>query len=546
MRLTCRQPDDALFLRPDPAVPEVTAATFLRAVRRVASLLPSAPAYMADCTDRCAVAVAVAAAAVRGVPCLLTAGRSQADVALLRRQFPGAHPMSDADAPGCTAAGPVAADAAGDPAPNPSIPGARTVAIGMTSGSTGTPTLHRKSWEGLAARSLAAARAFDLSGGAIVSTVPATHMYGFETTVMLPLHAPVTVWCGCPFYPADVAAALQQASGRPILVTTPVHLAALVEARVGVGALSAVISATAPLDRALAARAEAAWQAPVYEIFGATEVGSIASRRTTQDDCWALYPEVDWTATADGSAVTAPGMPPTLVPDRFEDLGQRRFRLAGRLADVIKRGGRRASLAGLAQVLGSLDGVRDAAFFAPGLADERPVAFAVAPGGDAGQLLAALRARIDPVFAPRRIVLLDRLPRDPLGKLPRAVLAASLREVEDAARPATISFAADHPCFAGHFPGRPLVPGALLLAEVAALAEAGRRSRVGAVTQAKFFRPVTPGETVEVAFSEAVAFSELGGQQLRFACRSAGALVAEGALQLVEHAVEAVAARPAA
>ena len=49
----------------------------------------------------------------------------------------------------------------------------------------------------------------------------------------------------------------------------------------------------------------------------------------------------------------------------------------------------------------------------------RLCAFAVAPGLEAPALLQVLRERIDPIFLPRPLVLLDQLPRNATGKLPR-------------------------------------------------------------------------------------------------------------------------------
>jgi acyl-coenzyme A synthetase/AMP-(fatty) acid ligase len=55
------------------------------------------------------------------------------------------------------------------------------------------------------------------------------------------------------------------------------------------------------------------------------------------------------------------------------------------------------------------------------------MAFVVAPGRARSQILAALRARLDPVFLPRPLVLVDALPRNATGKLPRAELRALAR-----------------------------------------------------------------------------------------------------------------------
>ena len=192
-------------------------------------------------------------------------------------------------------------------------------------------------------------------------------------------------------------------------------------------------SATAPLEAATASRAEALWQAPVLEIFGATEVGSIASRRTAEGDAWTLYPGVTVEERDGVTEVSAEGAPRTPLSDVLEILPDGRFRLVSRGSDIIKRGGRRASLAGLTRQLAALDGVRDAAFLMPDpaptrSATARPFAFAVAPGRDAATLLAELRTRIEPAFLPRRIILLDRLPRNEIGKLPRDALLALLEK----------------------------------------------------------------------------------------------------------------------
>ena len=56
------------------------------------------------------------------------------------------------------------------------------------------------------------------------------------------------------------------------------------------------------------------------------------------------------------------------------------------------------------------------------------MAFVVAPGMKAAALLAALRERIDGIFLPRPIVLLDSLPRNSTGKLPRETLQALAQE----------------------------------------------------------------------------------------------------------------------
>ena len=58
----------------------------------------------------------------------------------------------------------------------------------------------------------------------------------------------------------------------------------------------------------------------------------------------------------------------------------------------------------------------------------RLVAVVVAPTRTAASILAELRPRIDPVFMPRRVIRVDALPRNALGKLPRQALLQRVAE----------------------------------------------------------------------------------------------------------------------
>lgn len=65
----------------------------------------------------------------------------------------------------------------------------------------------------------------------------------------------------------------------------------------------------------------------------------------------------------------------------------------------------------------------------------------------------------------------------------------------------------DHPCLPGHFPGRPVVPGVVVLDRVLAAVEAahGSLSAPLRLPQAKFVRPLLPGETAEVRIEATTA-----------------------------------------
>ncbi len=410
----------ALFLRPDRAID----ARALLADAHVLAARVGPGGHLIDlCRDRYGFVVAFLAAQIAGRVCLLPPDPSPAALAALVASYPDCLAATDdrLEAP-C----PIVVVTVGHagPAPNPVLPAGRLAAIAFTSGSTGSPVAHRKSWGALVARSRAAGAQFGLSEAApaaILGTVPPHHMYGFETTALLPLHAPCVSWCGPAFFPADVAAALARLPAPRLLVTTPLQLRAL-EA-IAPPALAAVISATAPLDPALAAEIEARWQTQVLEIFGATECGSIASRRTARDVAWSLYPGIVLRQQAEASVVAGPFMADVPLADELTLEADGRFRLLGRRADMVKLGGRRASLAGLNRILTGLDGVIDGAFVVPDDLERRSSArllvLVVAPGRTGADILAELRGRIDPVFLPRRVIHVPELPRNDLGKLPR-------------------------------------------------------------------------------------------------------------------------------
>jgi 3-hydroxymyristoyl/3-hydroxydecanoyl-(acyl carrier protein) dehydratase len=87
-----------------------------------------------------------------------------------------------------------------------------------------------------------------------------------------------------------------------------------------------------------------------------------------------------------------------------------------------------------------------------------------------------------------------------------------------------IRIAPDHPVFAGHFPARPIVPGALLIDRVAAALTTATGHGVTGVAAAKFLRPVGPGESLGVGFAVEA------DDRIRFEISSGDAVVARGTL----------------
>jgi acyl-coenzyme A synthetase/AMP-(fatty) acid ligase len=317
----------------------------------------------------------------------------------------------------------------------PDIPLHQPVAVAFTSGSTGQPTPNPKTWGALVSVARATGTRFGLKAGrcrAVVATVPHQHMFGLEASVMLSIQHGLAMHAGRPLFPDDVRAALAEVGGRSILVTTPLHLRACVMAGIGLPSLEMIMSATSPLAPELAREAEERFQAPVNEIFGFAEAGSVASRRTVNADEWQLLDGVTLAEDETGFAVRAEYLPrPVRFHDRIAVTGQGRFRVLGRMEDQINIAGHRASLGDLTRKLLEVDGVQDGVFYLPDVGhgpSARLTAVVVAPGKTHEEIQRALRLSIDPVFLPRPLVLVPRLPRNETGKLPREALHRLVEE----------------------------------------------------------------------------------------------------------------------
>ena len=300
-------------------------------------------------------------------------------------------------------------------------------AVVHTSGTTGMPRSLVKTWHML--QSAAAASLPDMFPERchVVATVPPQHLYGFEHGVMNALMGYVSIHPGRPFFPADIAGALEALPAPRVLVTTPVHLRALIAANIALPSLSRVISATAPLSADLARVIEDRWSCELHEVYGLSEAGSIATRRPSRDPLWRTFSGLRVEADDCGARVTAPYLPQAEpLPDLIRIHPDRRFELLGRHADLVKVGGKRASLADLNECLRAIPGVEDGVIFTPDTSDTaeggRPAALVVAPGLSSDHILSILARRFDPVFLPRPLRLVPRLPRNAVGKLPREEL----------------------------------------------------------------------------------------------------------------------------
>ncbi|HUF71511.1 MAG TPA: AMP-binding protein [Gammaproteobacteria bacterium] len=320
----------------------------------------------------------------------------------------------------------------------PLVPDDQLCAILFTSGSTGDPQPNRKSWRTLRsgadtnARLLLGARAEAIN---LLATVPPQHMWGFESSILLPLFAGVAVSESSPVFPKDIYDALEALARPRALVSSPIHLTAFLDATVGRIDIDYIFTATAPMSTRTALGLEARHGARVVDIFGSSESGMLAVRQPAHDDIWTL---------ADAFGLRVEGAHTYIVADHLEDdvrlsdrveiLGEGRFRWIGRDEDMINIAGKRGSLTDINGRLNEIRGVEDGVIFLPEPDATRLAALVVAPSLQPSDILDQMRDRIDPVFLPRPVYIVASLPRQETSKLPRQAVIDLYEEIRQQRR----------------------------------------------------------------------------------------------------------------
>lgn len=383
------------------------------------------------CEDRYHFLVVFTASMLESRTTVMPSNRSEGELARLRKAHAGIQVIGDLEIGSLCAAG----IEEHEESPEwliEQIQESLTVAEVYTSGSTGLPKVNDKTWGQLfkGAQQIAARFRLDQAEHSIIATVPPQHMFGFEMSIVLPLVCGVSIHYAQPFYPLDIQKALSEMQSPRVLVTTPLHLKACTTLFEDWPEIDFILSATDFMPEELATQAETSMCTEVREIYGCSEVGAIATRRMTESSGWKLLPnyridikeEEAWFQRVDEMAAIC-------LPDKIEFISDGCFQLMGRSDDLVKIGGKRASLAELTQRIKGLPGVKDAVVFRPSgesIHRIRLAALAIAPGMTAKQIRDALSREIDPVFLPRPLCVVQSFPYNSVGKLPHEKLLITI------------------------------------------------------------------------------------------------------------------------
>lgn len=311
----------------------------------------------------------------------------------------------------------------------PNIKLEHVAAISFTSGSTGNAKPNIKTWRTLVESTAINVRYMLPNNEATfyhLATVPGQHMWGLETSVLMTLFAKVCLVNSRPLFPHDVIEQLAALPESRTLITTPLHLRAINSSNNKLPRLTNILSATAPLNAQLAKEIEQKSGAEVREVYGCSEVGSIAIRRTAQTEIWEKFSELEFNVENNHISVSANHLPCSVaLEDELEIINKDQFRLQGRAADQINIAGKRGSLDEVNKVLMSFPGLKDGVVFLPPQSSTvaRLAALVVlAEGFYKDHLKEHFRKHLDAVFVPRPIIQVEELPREDNGKLTKTKL----------------------------------------------------------------------------------------------------------------------------
>ncbi|PID63380.1 MAG: AMP-dependent synthetase [Gammaproteobacteria bacterium] len=400
-----------------------------------------------------------------------------------------------------------------------------------TSGSTGTPKLVAKPFACFEEESRYWAARLKGDIDSVLGTVSHQHIYGFLFRFAMPLLTGIAAreratlsWDGI----------REQLGHRTLLVSGPAHLSRLLAEDPWPLPPALVLSSGGPLAFEDITRAHAVLGSPPMEILGSTETGGVAWRqRRQQDDPWTALDTVSVARGDDGALlVDSPYVPDSgffAMGDGVDFESDGRFRLTGRLDDIVKLEGKRVSLARVEASLKALPEVRDAAVLVTRNGARERLG-AIVELHEAGQLTLAdsgafrlarklmrdIGNAIEPIERPRRWRFLGHVPVSSQGKRDRQALARVFEEprlIERLGAAITIvspfraelrfTAAADLPWFDGHFPGNPILPGVSQVHMATRLAEElwGVQPASFDVNRMKFNRVIRPGNSVLLSLS---------------------------------------------
>jgi acyl-coenzyme A synthetase/AMP-(fatty) acid ligase/3-hydroxymyristoyl/3-hydroxydecanoyl-(acyl carrier protein) dehydratase len=402
------------------------------------------------------------------------------------------------------------------------------------------------------------------SGAVFFSTASHQHLYGLLFGILWPLSYGYVFHSRHYLHAGEAVSNMLKAEDC-VLASVPTHLKRLAR-HAGINELMGVcrliFSSGGPLATETAHLIDQALGSPPLEVLGSTETGGIAWRsqnRKNGPEAWTTFPSVKVTRDAKTGVMrvrstflsTDSDGEGYVTGDRISLHGKGGFFLEGRVDQVAKVGEKRVDLAWMESELRGHEFIEEVALIALDRDATTRVAAAIVPSESGWAFLesegrrsfglevrGSLSESWDPVVHPRYWRMVDQLPEDSVGKLKRNALVglfgSSKVNGPSIDRPVVLEefsgvdfierlcmVPEDLSCFAGHFPGNPMVPGVLqidwaldMVAECFASVP-----EVSVIESLKFPTSLRPGNAfrLTVHFKGNRMYLRLGNEDVEFA-----------------------------
>ena len=396
------------------------------------------------CHDRYHFACALLAALARGLVVALPPSTQPETVRALRQEPLVRTVLHDEDdVPGLDVRACLATRSPRAPLTLPPIAADREIVVVYTSGSTGTPVRCPKTARQLLGEAETLAATFTLGAGDhVFATVPPHHIYGLLFGLLVPLVSSASFVRQTALHAAPLTAVYTSERAN-VIVSVPAHLRSLevLEPNAFSPRPRCVFSSGAALPEAVSVMLSQRFAWRVTEVLGSSETGGLGHRTAVvalgqPAEPFTPLPGVVVSAGEGGrmevlSPFVDPAAPvPHVSADRIVALDDGRFAHLGRADGVVKIGGTRVSVQELEARLLAISGVTDAFVWAVEVGGARGHEIRAVVAGEPADgrplTLETIRRELlrwlEPTVLPRRIRVLDALPREPNGKLRRDVL----------------------------------------------------------------------------------------------------------------------------
>jgi acyl-coenzyme A synthetase/AMP-(fatty) acid ligase len=229
-------------------------------------------------------------------------------------------------------------------------------ALFFTSGTTGVPTGALKSRDNIESELDTLAGLFGEEGyERVIVTVPFIHIYGFLSGVMLPVRLGCEVLFKEEYWPQELLGLHE--SKKSLVVTSPVYIKSLLKLRREEDLSNVTfLSSTGLLLEEEVEAFEKKYNTRLVQLFGSTETGGIAFKQGATP-WWTPLADVEVSQNSDGvMVVSSPHLSPYLFEETLRPMTQpfttsdiiekegERFRLAGRLSEIVKISGKRIAI----------------------------------------------------------------------------------------------------------------------------------------------------------------------------------------------------------